>query len=267
MKEDPFAEFKTRQREAWKHFLPLEMFSTPVAAHTVSFAGVRAGERVLDVGTGTGVVAITARREGAKVTGLDLTPELLARARENAALAELDDIAWKEGDAEAIPFPDGAFDVVVSQFAHMFAPRPEVAIGEMLRVLRPGGRIAFATWPPELFVGRMFALIAKYLPPPPDPKPAPPPQWGDPGIIQQRLGAATDVFFERGIMNFPALSPQHYRDVIERTAGPVIQFVNAARGDTAKLSTFRREIENLAALYLRDNVVRQEYLLTRATKV
>lgn len=268
MGDDPFAEFKARQRDAWKHFLPLEAVTTPVAAHTVGFAGVRPGERILDVGTGTGVVAITARRAGAKVTGLDLTPELLARARENAALADVDDIVWKEGDAEALPFPDGGFDVVLSQFAHMFAPRPEVATREMLRVLRPGGRIAFATWPPEHFVGRMFALVAKYLPPPPDPKPAPSPQWGDPGIVQQRLGGAvSDLFFERGVMTFPTLSPQHYRDAIERTAGPVIQLVNASRDDPAKLAAFRRDVEGLVAPYLHDNLVRQEYLLTRATKV
>src|SRR3989441_9226116 len=175
MTSDPFAEFKARQREGWKLFAPLAMNTTPPAAQLVRFAGVRPGQRVLDVGCGTGVVAITARRAGATVTGLDLTPELLAVAKENAAIAELDDIIWKEGDVENLPFRDGEFDVVLSQFAHIFAPRPEVAIKQMLRVLKPGGRIAFNTWPPELFIGRMFAITASYLPPP-DPKPAPPAQ-------------------------------------------------------------------------------------------
>lgn len=268
MKEDPFVEFKTRQRDAWKHFAPMEALTTLVAAHTVRFAGVRAGDRVLDVGTGTGVVALTARATGANVTGIDLTPELLARARENAAIATLEDITWKEGDVEALPFPDEAFDVVVSQFAHMFAPRPEVAIGEMVRVLRSGGRIAFSTWPPDQFVGRMFALVAKYLPPPLEPRAAPPAQWGDPAVVEQRLrGSTKDIFFERGVMNYPALSPQHYRDNLERTSGQVIQLLNANRAQPEKLAAFRREVEELVTPYLRDNVVRQEYLLTRATKL
>src|SRR5437867_3976357 len=198
MTSDPFQAFKAMQRENWKTFAPLAMTTTPSAAKLVHFAGVRPNQRVLDVGCGTGVVAITARRAGAVVTGFDLTPELLAVAKENAAIAELDDITWKQGDVESLPFRDGEFDVVLSQFAHIFAPRPEVAIKEMLRVLKSGGRIAFNTWPPELFIGRMFALTASYMPPP-DPKPAPPHQWGDPNIVVQRLGTAVrDVTFDRG---------------------------------------------------------------------
>jgi ubiquinone/menaquinone biosynthesis C-methylase UbiE len=195
---DPFAAFKATQREGWKSFAPLAMMTTPTAAKLVSFAEVRPKQKALDVGCGTGVVAITARRAGAVVTGLDLTPELLAVAKENAAIAEVDDVIWKEGDAESLPFRDGEFDVVLSQFAHIFAPRPEVAAREMLRVLKPGGRIAFSTWPAESVIGRMFAITASYLPPP-DPKPAPPAQWGDPSIVRQRLGTAVrDVTFDRG---------------------------------------------------------------------
>ncbi|MGQ0534567.1 MAG: class I SAM-dependent methyltransferase, partial [Methanobacteriota archaeon] len=150
---DPFVEFKAKQREGWAYFTPLESFTTPPAARLVRFARVKSGQRVLDVGCGTGVVAITARRAGAKVVGLDLTPELLARAKEHSGVAGFEDITWREGDAEELPFSDGEFDVVLSQFGHMFAPRPEVAVKEMLRVLRPGGTLAFATWPPELFTG------------------------------------------------------------------------------------------------------------------
>ena len=138
----------------------------PWPGHLVRYARVTGGQAVLDVGTGTGVVAITARNTGARVTALDLTPALLAQARESAGVAGHDDIAWHEGDAEALPFPDASFDVVLSQFGHMFAPRPEIALGEMLRVLKPGGTIAFATWPVEQLIGRMFSLNAKYVPPP-----------------------------------------------------------------------------------------------------
>src|SRR2546426_10781650 len=182
MTSDPFAAYKATQREGWRSLPPLAMTTTQTAAKLVHFAGVSPNQRVLDVGCGTGVVAITARRVGAVVTGLDLTPEMLAIAKENTAIAQLDDITWKEGDVENLPVRDGEFDIVLSQFAHIFAPRPEIAIQEMLRVLKRGGLIAFHTWPHELLFGRIFALVSRYMPPA-DPKPAPPSQWGDPTIV------------------------------------------------------------------------------------
>src|SRR6266436_4004902 len=204
MSADAIAKFKETQKQGWAHFAPLESVTTPTAARLVKFADVQSGQRVLDVACGTGVVAITAARIGANVTGLDLTPELLERARENSGVAEVD-VDWHEGDVEALPFPDGAFDVVLSQFGHMFAPRPEAAIAEMLRVLKPGGTIAFSTWPPELFIGRTFALVGRYMPPPP-PGIAPPTLWGDPTVIRERLGAAVrDIVFDRATMLVPAL--------------------------------------------------------------
>ena len=124
---DPYVELKQRQREMWSSFAPTAMFTTPVAAQLVAFARIASGERVLDVATGTGVVAITAARAGARVDALDLTPELLEQARENARIARLPEIVWTEGDAENLPYPDATFDVVTSQFGHIFAPRPDVA--------------------------------------------------------------------------------------------------------------------------------------------
>ena len=221
---DPFESFKAAQKQGWSHFAPLEMVTTIPAASLVKFAGVRSGQRVLDVGCGTGVVAVTAARKGAKVTALDLTPALLERARHNGQLAQVE-VDWHEGDVENLPFADAEFDVVLSQFGHMFAPRPSVAIAEMLRVLKPGGTIAFSTWPPEQFTGRMFKLVSSYLPPPP-PGVAPPPQWGDESIVRERLGSAVkDIAFQRDTMRAPALSPQHYRELTERTAGPLMKLV------------------------------------------
>jgi SAM-dependent methyltransferase len=167
-----------------------------------------------------------------------------------------------------LPFDAGSFDVVVSQFGHMFAPRPDVAIAEMLRVLRPGGTIAFSTWPPELFIGRMLALLGGYMPPPP-PGVAPPAQWGDPDIVRDRLGAAVrDVMFDRGTVPVPALSVRHYREMIERTVGPLVKMVETLTAtDPQKLATFQREFEALALPYLSDNILRQDYLMTRATNV
>jgi SAM-dependent methyltransferase len=203
---------------------------------------------------------------GARTAGLDLTPELLEAARHNARTAGVD-VDWREGDAERLPFEEGAFDVVVSQFGHMFAPRPDVAIAEMLRVVKPGGIVAFSTWPPELFIGRMFALIGRYSPPPP-PGVAPPPQWGDPTIIRERLGGAVrDVLFERARMLIPALSPAHARENFERTAGPMIKLVETlGASDPQRLAGFRSEIEALVAEYFEDNLIRQDYLMTRAKK-
>jgi SAM-dependent methyltransferase len=264
---DPFESFKTTQKQGWVRFTPFEVITTPCAARLVKRAGVSSGQRVLDVACGTGVVSVTAARLGARVTGLDLTPELLERARENARIAGVD-IDWHEGDAEKLPFGDAAFDFVLSEFGHIFAPRPEVALGEMLRVLKPGGTIAFSTWPPELFVGRMFALTASYLPPPP-PGVAPPPLWGDPNIVRQRLGPAVkDVLFDRATMLVPALSPSHHRVAAEKSSGAMFRLVAELEGsDPAKLENFRREYDALASEYFEDNILRQDYLMTRATKI
>lgn len=265
---DAIQQFKEKAREGWAHFTPLEAVTTPTAARLVRFAGVKAGQRVLDVGCGTGVVAITARRLGAKVVGLDLTPELLARAKEHGAEQGYEDIEWRQGDAEDLPFRDGEFDVVLSQFGHMFAPRPQQTTREMLRVLRPGGTIAFSTWPPELGFGQIFATVGKYAPPLPEGA-SPVSQWGDVATVRERLGAGVrDLVFDRETMAFPAMSPAHYRANLEQTSGPVRNIVRGLQGDPARLAVFRREIEAIAARYFdgEDNVVRQGYLLTRAVK-
>lgn len=264
METDPFINFKAGQREGWALFAPLETFTTPPAGVLVEFAKIARGEQVLDVACGTGVVAITAARRGAGVKALDLSPVLLDHARQNATLAGIK-AEFTEGDIEALPYADRSFDVVLSQFGHMFCPRPAVAIGEMLRVLKPGGRIAFSTWPPEMFTGRMFNLVSRYLPPPPGVPPAG--DWGDARLVRERLGeAVSEVVFERGLMAAPALSPAHYRATFERTAAPVIKLMQALQDDQPKLAQFRAEFDALIGLYLKDNVVSQHFLMTRAVK-
>jgi SAM-dependent methyltransferase len=263
---DPFEAFKAMQRASWANFAPLAMFTVPPAARLVRFAGIQAGQEVLDVGCGTGVVAITAARAGARVTGADLTPELLELAKENAAIAGLT-IEWKEADVERLPFADARFDAVVSQFGHIFAPRPEVAVAEMLRVLKPGGRIAFSTWPPDQYVGRMFATTARYSPPPPAGV-APPVLWGDPAIVRERLGAAVrELEFDRDVLLQPSLGPAHTRTLVERTSGPVQRVVQALEtSDPAKLAEFRREYEAIAGQYFEGNWMRMNFLMSRALK-
>jgi SAM-dependent methyltransferase len=204
---------------------------------------------------------------GAKVTGVDFTPKLLERARENADIMRLG-VDWREADVEALPLDEGAFDVVVSQFGHMFAPRPEIAVREMLRVLKPGGTIAFATWPPELATGLMFALAAKYGPPLP-PGVSPPVQWGDPAVVAQRLGSAVkDLVFDRAVMRVQVLSIQHQRLFMEANIGPLAKLVQSLEGTAPdKLAALRRELEAVLSVYFEDNHLRQDYLLTRAIKV
>lgn len=264
---DAIARFKENAKRAWSTFATVEMTTGSTAPRLVRFAGIIRDSRVLDVACGTGVVGLTAARLGAKVTGVDLTPELVARARENASIMKLA-VDFHEGDVEALPFLDASFDVVVSQFGHMFAPRPDLAVREMLRVLQPGGTIAFSTWALELFVGKMFAIVGKYSPPPP-PGVSPPHQWGDPGIVRERLGdAVRDICFARDAMRPYILSVPHFRMFLEEHIGPLTNLVATLEAsDPAKLAALRRELEELATPYFEDNQMRQDYLLTRAVKV
>jgi SAM-dependent methyltransferase len=139
---------------------------------------------VLDVACGTGNTAIPLARRGATVTGLDIAPNLLVQARERAAQEGLA-IQFDEGDAEQLPYAEGAFDAVVSIFGAMFAPRPEVVAAEMARVLKPGGALAMGNWNPASFSGEMFKVTARHAPPPPGL--APPVQWGDEAVVRERL--------------------------------------------------------------------------------
>jgi SAM-dependent methyltransferase len=267
MATDPFSAFKAAQREAWGLFSPLAAYTTPPAALLVEYAGVCAGRTVLDVGCGTGVVAVTAAQRGATACGLDLSPVLLADARKNASIIGTA-MEFVEGDAESLPYPDASFDIVLSQFAHMFAPRPEIAIAEMLRVLKTGGRIAFSTWPPELAMGRLFDLVGSHLPPPPGPVPAAPVAWGDPNVVRERLGSnVKDLEFAREEMMFPALSVRHYRLTLELTAGPFAKLVQVLADQPAKLATFRAQVEAAIAPYFHQNRMRLGFLMTRAIKV
>lgn len=162
------------------------------------------GMRVLDVACGTGNVAIPLARRGALVTGVDIAPNLLVQARERAGKEGLD-ITFDEGDAEELPYADSTFDAVVTMFGAMFAPRPELVVMELARVLKPGGLLAMANWTPGGFAGQMFQVTGRHVPPPMGL--APPVHWGHPKIVRDRLAGTFDrVELNRVplIFDFPA---------------------------------------------------------------
>lgn len=257
---------KDKAKKMWSTFAAFETVTALAAPELIKFSGVSHGDKLLDVGCGTGVVALTAAQVGAKVSGSDLTPELIARAKENAEISNLT-IDFQIADVESLPYKDDEFDFVVSQFGHMFAPRPDVATAEMLRVLKPGGVIAFSTWPPELLTGRLFVLTSKYGPPPPK-NVSPPVMWGEVDIIKKRLGNdVKDITFHRADYGNPALSPAHMRVALEAYIGPIGATIKSLESNQKKLNEFRRAIEDLLSEYFQNNTVIQSYLMTKAYKL
>jgi SAM-dependent methyltransferase len=223
-----------------RSYSDIAIFFLPVSAHLVRLCSVCSADRVLDVACGTGNTAITANKlgGGAKVTGIDFTPELLSQAKAEASLAEAKDIEWKEGNVEDLPFDDNSFDVVLSSFGHMFAPRPEVAIHEMLRVTKTRGRIGFATWPAELANGRLYEAIEKHIPSTLNNPPSPM-QWGIPKVIQERLASNVNkIHFDRGLVNVPLLSLNHYWNRSITKSGTMIQVIQTLK-ETQKIESLR----------------------------
>ena len=256
---------KEKARQMWSTFVAFETVTGLAAPELVKFSGLQKGDRVLDVGCGTGVVAITAAQQGAKAFGSDLTPELIDRAKENSKISGFD-INFIVSDVEELPYDDESFDFVLSQFGHMFAPRPNVAVREMMRVLKTGGVIAFSTWPPELLTGRLFALTAKYGPPLPEDLPSPV-KWGDVEEIKKRIGDLTKhISFHRAQYGNPAMSPAHMRILLETHIGPIAAVIKYLEDSPNKQSLFRSEIDVLLGEYFENNTVIQSYLMTRGIK-
>lgn len=160
---------------------------------------IEPGERVLDIACGSGQWTIPAARRGARVTGVDIAENWLAQARKRAAQEGLD-VRLDVGDAEELPYEDGSFDVVLSLIGAMFAPRPARVAAEMLRVCRPGGRIVMTNWTPEGFVGAMFKLVGRHVPPPDMPSPL---LWGTEEAVRERFAAGvTGLETARKTMRF-----------------------------------------------------------------
>lgn len=236
-----------------------------MAAHLIEAADISATDSVLDVGCGTGNVAITAARRDARVTGLDIVPAMLTEAQKNAAIADVEDIVWREGTATDLPFEDNAFDVTLSSVGHVFANPPDAAARELLRVTRSGGRIAFTSWTPSSVVPAMGKVLSDYLPPNPD-APEPPFLWGDPDVVRERFGdTVNDVEFETGTVLTPVLSPAHYWDAAITQSGLFIVALEEVN-DTDR-PALREEMIETIEQYFDDsrNAVSMEYRLTTAT--
>jgi SAM-dependent methyltransferase len=184
------------------------------------------GRELLDVGTGTGNVAIAAAARGADVTGLDLTPKLLELARQRGSESGVE-VRWVEGDAEDLPFAPDSFDVVSSCFGVIFAPRQAVAAGELARVARPGATVAFTAWTPEGLNGAMFKKIGSYMPAPP-PGLGSPLQWGQEEHVRSLFeGTGAELAFERRTVTMTHDSPEGWVEYNERVLGPTIMIKTA----------------------------------------
>src|SRR5262245_49782058 len=177
---------KARQKATWEtgDFGQVAKFIAPIAEQFMARIELRPGTKVLDAACGTGNLAVIAARRGCFTSGLDIASNLLAQARERARQESLE-IEFTEGDAEAMPYPDASFDVVLSMYGVMFAPRPERVVSELRRVTKPGGLVVLANWTPGGFVGKMFAVFARHLPPPTGfPSPL---LWGNEAVVRARF--------------------------------------------------------------------------------
>ena len=262
---DEISRLKEKAKEGWSSFAPFEALTSTAAPKLVGFAKVIEKSKVLDVACGTGVVGLTAARLGAKVKGLDLTPALIERAKQNSQIMDLN-AEFTEGDAEKMPFLDNEFDIVLSQYGHMFAPRPDVAVSEMARVLKPGGTLAFSTWPSELFMGQFFKLVGEFSPPLPKGAESPV-LWGEIPVISRRLSKSFDkIEFSRDAMMAPTLSPGHMLSLFEKNAGPLAKLVEALADKTSKLQDLRTRTLDLISKFFLDNYLRQDFLMTKCIK-
>jgi SAM-dependent methyltransferase len=218
---------KTRQQGAWSSG------DYAIVGTTLQIVGealcealdLRAGQKVLDVAAGNGNVTLAAARRWCDVVSTDYVPALLERGRERA-VAERLAIEFRQADAEALPFVDASFDVVVSTFGVMFTPNQDKAATELLRVCKPGGKIGLANCPPEGFIGQLFKTIGKHMPPPAGVKS--PALWGTGARITELFGAqASSIQLEQRHFVFRYRSAQHWIDVFKTYYGPLLKTFGA----------------------------------------
>lgn len=225
------AAIKQRQQATWAsgdyHMIGTQILLT--SERLIESLDVRSTERVLDVATGSGNAALAAARRGCDVVGVDYVPALLEHARLRAA-AEVVDATFRDGDAEALPFEDGSFDVVTSVFGAMFAPDQERTAAELARVTRPGGRIGLVAHTPEGFIGQLFKTVARHVPPAPGLRS--PILWGTEDRLRDLFGDATaDIQTRKRHFVFRYRTPDAYLDTWRRWYGPTLKAFEAVGRD------------------------------------
>jgi ubiquinone/menaquinone biosynthesis C-methylase UbiE len=222
---------KARQQATWAsgdyHMIGTQILV--VSELLIEALDVRSTERLLDVATGAGNAAMAAARRGCQVVGVDYVPALLERARRRTAAEGLA-IDYRDGDAEALPFADGSFDVTSSVFGTMFAPDQERTAAELVRVTRPGGRIGLASWTPDGFIGQLFKTNGRHVPPPAGLRS--PVQWGTEARLRELFGdALADLRTTSREYVFRAASPEAYVDDWRRFYGPTMKAFEAVGPD------------------------------------
>jgi SAM-dependent methyltransferase len=239
-----FTAIKARQRDTWASGDYAVIGTTlQIVGESLSEAvDIQAGERVLDIAAGNGNASLAAARRGAAVTASDYVTSLLDRAQARAASEGLV-IATERADAEALPFADGDFDVVLSTFGVMFAPNQDRAASELVRVARPGGRIGLANWTPAGFIGQMFKTVGRYVSPPAGVRPTV--EWGDEDRLRELFGNDVEsLAADRRHFVFRYRSAQHLVDTFRTYYGPVLKAFAAV--DEATRPALERDLLALA---------------------
>ena len=218
-----FEAMKARQHGAWSSgdYAVVGTTLQIVGEELCEALDLRSGQKVLDVAAGNGNVTLAAARRWCEVTSTDYVPALLVRGKLRAD-ADGMKITFKEADAEALPFADGSFDVVVSTFGVMFTPNQDRAAAELARVCKRGGKIGLANWTPEGFIGQVFKTLGKYLPPPAGAKS--PALWGTEARLKEMFGASSSAIrAERRHFVFRYRSPEHFLDIFKSYYGPMLK--------------------------------------------
>ena len=234
----------------------------------VESVGIGPGDEVLDVACGTGNAAIAAAQAGGRVVGADLTPELMRVAAARSAEVGVE-VELVEADAEALPFADGSFDVVLSTFGCMFAPRHELVAREIARVLRPGGRVGICSWTPDGAIGDFVRTVGDHVPAPP-PFASPPLLWGTEAHVERLFdGTGVEFTFDRDVVDFRFDSVAATVHIYETQFGPIM----AARELLEPQGLWPALRDDLTAMFARNNVATDatahlaaEYLISEGRK-
>ena len=256
------AAVKQRQHGAWSSgdYAVVGTTLQIVGEQLCEALDLRAGSKVLDVAAGNGNATLAAARRWCDVTSTDYVPALLKRGRERAAADHLM-VEFREADAEALPFADGSYDVVVSTFGVMFTPDQDKAAAELARVCKSGGKIGLANWTPQGFIGQLFKTIGGHVAPPAGVKS--PALWGTPARLKEMFGdQASEITAEPRMFVFRYRSPEHWLEVFKTFYGPMLKAF--ATLDAAKQDALRNDLLALVRQFNRANdgtmAVRSEYL-------